>query len=264
MSAPRRSDSGHPAVGWGLRVHETLPSTSDLLIALAEAGEPEGLAVLARRQSAGRGRQGRGWDSSAGNLHLSVLLRPATAPRLLPQWSLLAAVALAEALSYCLPEVQRDRLTLKWPNDLLLDGAKCAGILVDAGRAPDGGAWAVIGFGANLAHAPDLPGRATVSLAAAGPPGLERPGLEILGVESVAHRLLDALDRWRRVRLLEGFAPVRAAWMARGPRPGTLLTVRGAGGGPVSGRYEGLAEDGGLLLATGGRVHAFHAGELAG
>ncbi len=253
---PGLAPSGPPAAtGWRLRVHESLPSTSGLLVALAEAGEPEGLAVLARRQTAGRGRQGRVWDSQPGNLHASVLLRPALPPRFLPQWSLLAAVALAEALESFLPPGTRDRLRLRWPNDLLLDGAKCAGILVDAGIAASVDAWVVIGFGANLARAPEVPGRAVACLADAGvaaPP-----------VEAAGWALLAALDRWRRVRLLEGFGPVRKAWMARGPERGTPLTVRGAGG-PIGGRYEGLAEDGALLLATGGRVHAVAAGELAG
>ena len=243
------------ATGWRLRVHESLPSTSDLLVSLAEAGEPEGLAVLARRQTAGRGRQGRAWESPAGNLHLSVLLRPATAPRSLPQWSLLAAVALAETLSSFLPGAGPGRLRLRWPNDLLLDGAKCAGILLDAGGARSGRGWLVCGFGANLARAPEVPGRAVASLAGAG--------IAAPTPEAAATALLATLDGWRRRLLLEDFAPVRDAWAALGPERGALLTVRGAGG-PVSGRYEGLGEDGALLLATGGRVRAVVAGELAG
>lgn len=237
---------------WRLRVHESLPSTSDLLRTLAEAGEPEGLAVLARRQTAGRGRSGRSWDSPAGNLYLSALLRPSGTPaRDLPGWSLLAGVALADALAPLLPDPTR--LSLRWPNDLLLDGrAKCAGVLVDAADDGAGGvAWIVVGFGANLASAPDLPdGRPTAALGVA------------LAPEAVAARVLDSLDRWRRTRLLDGFAPVRAAWTARGPALGTTIAVRGPRGLPVAGRYDGLSEDGRLLLATGGRVQALAAGEL--
>ena len=75
-------------------------------------------------------------------------------------------------------------------------------------------------------------------------------------------RSLARLQHWQNLRLTEGFAPIRAAWMERGPERGSVLTLR-QGDNPVSGRYEGLAEDGGLLLATAGRLHAFHAGEVA-
>lgn len=242
------------SAGWRLRVHESLASTSDLLITLAGAGEPEGLAVLARRQTAGRGRHGRGWESPAGNLYLSVLLRPTGLVRDLPQWSLLAAVAAAEAASALLPNPAA--LRLKWPNDLLLDGAKCAGILVNADLGAAGGIeWLVIGFGVNLRHAPDLPDRRTASLA--------EYATELPEAEDFAARLLERLDHWRRLRRTDGFAPVRAAWTARGPELGTLLTVHGPAG-TVAGRYDGLSDDGRLLLASGGRVHAVAAGELAG
>lgn len=239
--------------GFRLRVHEALPSTSDLVLRLAEAGEPEGLAVMARRQTAGRGTQGRAWEGRAGNLHLSVLLRPAEPMRHAPQWGLLAAVALADAVAACLPDPAA--LRLKWPNDLLLNGAKAAGILAEAAATPASGiAWLSLGFGVNLAHAPEVPGRATACLADAGiaPPV----------PEAFAERLLAALDRRRRERLLGGFGPIRAAWLARGPALDAPLAIRRAGA-DIAGRFAGLAEDGSLLLATGGRVHAVASGEVA-
>ncbi|HZH45082.1 MAG TPA: biotin--[acetyl-CoA-carboxylase] ligase [Roseococcus sp.] len=228
--------------GWRLRIFESLPSTQGLLATLAEAGEPGRLAILARRQTAGRGRGQHVWEGPAGNLHLSVLIRPSGSARLVPQYGLLAAVALHEAAAR--PEVR-----LKWPNDLLLDEAKAAGILTEAALDAGGGtAHLVIGFGVNLAHAPELPDRRTARL------GEEAP-------EDFAVRLLHSLDHWLTRVLLDGFAPVRAAWMAVGPEHGALLSVR-QGADVLSGRYEGLAEDGGLLLATGGRVHRFLSGEV--
>jgi BirA family transcriptional regulator, biotin operon repressor / biotin---[acetyl-CoA-carboxylase] ligase len=229
-----------------LRIHETLPSTQSLAMELAARGEPAGLAILARRQTEGRGRAGRPWQSEAGNLHISILLRPGGPARDIPGYSLLAAVALYEAALHHAPG---RRLELKWPNDLMEGGAKLAGILTEAALDDRGGiGHLVFGIGVNLAHAPEVEGRRVTALGPIPP-------------EALAETLLDRLAHWQMRRLIEGFAPIRAAWMERGPERGTVLTLR-QGDNPVSGRYEGLAEDGGLLLATGGRLHAFHAGEL--
>ncbi len=237
--------------GWRLHAFAEIPSTSDLVRRLAEAGEPEGLVVLATRQTAGRGTSARSWSSPAGNLHLSVLLRPSEPARTLPQWSLLTALAVHDALSPYVPA--RSALTLKWPNDILLDGAKIAGLLVEAEAeaAPDATLrWLCLGIGANLTQAPDLPDRPTARLPSPAP-----------DAAAVAAGVLCALTAWRRTRLTEGFAAIRTAWLARGPRHGTTLAVSAAGR-TLAGLYDGLADDGALLLRTGGRVHAIHAGEV--
>lgn len=235
-----------------LSVHEALPSTSDLVARLAEAGEPEGLAVLARRQTAGRGTQGRGWESPAGNLHLSVLLRPDEPLRAAPQWGLLAAVALADAVAELLPDPAA--VALKWPNDLLLGGAKAAGVLAEASAGPAGRiAWLCLGIGVNLAHAPQVPGRPTACLAGQGIPPPDPLAF--------AERLLGVLDHWRRRREREGFGVVRAAWLARGPALGASLAIRREGR-DIAGSFAGLAEDGSLLLAAGGEVRAVASGEV--
>jgi BirA family biotin operon repressor/biotin-[acetyl-CoA-carboxylase] ligase len=234
-----------PVGVWRLDVREQLPSTQNLALMRAAEGEAEGLAILARVQTAGRGRGARVWDSRPGNLHLSVLLRPTGPARDLPSWALLFAVALRDAAAALRPEVR-----LKWPNDLLLGEAKAGGVLTEAELTPEGAGIAhlVAGFGVNLAHAPEIPGRATAAL------GAEEP-------EVFARRLLDRIAHWRTTRLLEGFAPIRAAWLAAGPERGAPVALR-RDGGEVHGRFEGLAEDGALLLSTGGRVHAFHTGEV--
>lgn len=226
-------------------MHAAVPSTADMLAARAEAGEPEGLAILAAAQTAGRGRSGRIWASPPGNLHLSVLLRPEGPPREAPQWSLLAGVALAEAASEVVAEPAE--LRLKWPNDLLLRGAKCAGILAESALTPGGGiAWLGLGFGVNLAHAPALADRPTAVLGG-GPPA------------AFATRLLGRLHHWRSVQRAEGFASVRAAWLRFGPRPGEPITVRGF---PGPGRFAGLAGDGSLLVDIDGTRRAIPAGEI--
>jgi BirA family biotin operon repressor/biotin-[acetyl-CoA-carboxylase] ligase len=239
------------STGWRLAVHDSLPSTSDLCRSLAEAGEPEGLAILARQQTAGHGTRGRNWAGPAGNLALSALLRPGGPAREASQWSLLAGVALAEALSADLPG--DDALALKWPNDVLLHGRKVAGILSESAADGQGGlSWLSLGFGANLAVAPDLPDRPTACLAEIGPPP---------SPEAVAWRVLSALARWRGVHAQAGFAPARAAFLARAPAQGTRITLR-LGERMLGGAFAGLGEDGSLLLRTGGLVQAFAAGEV--
>jgi BirA family biotin operon repressor/biotin-[acetyl-CoA-carboxylase] ligase len=242
---------------WRLRTYESLPSTSDLCATLAAAGEPEGLAVMALRQTAGRGSRGRHWESPPGNLYLSMLLRP---PGMLSEggrWALLVAVALADALAALVPDPAA--IALKWPNDVLLDGRKVSGILLDAAAHPHrhgpGGAaidWMVIGCGVNLTHAPDVPGRRTACVADVVAPPAPR---------AMADALLDRLAHWRSVRLLDGFGPVRAAWLARAQPVGTALQLA-YDGRLLGGSFAGLADDGSLLLATGGRVEAFATGEV--
>lgn len=236
---------------------------------MASGAVEDGLWLRAERQTAGRGRQGRAWVSEPGNLYAStaVRLRPSDPPG--TGLAFVAAMALAEAVSGIRrpgegPDLSveitasaddgpglraGDGLTLKWPNDLLLNGAKVAGILLE--RAGD---WVVAGFGVNCAHAPDLPDRATVSLAAAG--RTVDPG-EL--IEGLAARFAHWVAVWRG----EGFAPVRARWLALAHPPGTPLVARLPGGGEAAGAFETIDGDGALILrlAEGG-TRAIHAGDI--
>ena len=243
-----------PAVpGWRLLSFETLPSTADLLREKAEAGEPDRLAIRAGQQVAGRGQLGRPWHSPIGNLYQSHLIRPGEPMRYLQEWALLAAVAVATVLEPYLPDPAR--LKLKWPNDVLIDGAKLVGILTEAAATPEGDIdWIGFGIGINLAVAPDLPDRATTSI-------LRESGRAPMPAE-VSPRLLAAIDHWRARRQSEGFDAVRHAWLQRGPEMGALLTLRQPGG-LVQGRFAGLAADGRLLLETGEGQKAFITGEVA-
>ncbi len=230
---------------WRLEAFDSLPSTSDLCIARAEAGEPAGLAVLARAQTRGRGSRGRSWTGQGGGLALSVLLRPETDLQPLGGWPLLAGLALHQALG-C-----GARLRLKWPNDVLLDGAKLAGILIERGTGA-GRDWLVIGFGANLSSAPALPDRETACLAQLGP----APDAGV-----VARRLLDALDAWQAAWHRDGFEAIRAAWLRHAHPPGTALAVELLGV-RRSGTFAGLAPDGAMLLSIDGRLERIDAGEI--
>jgi BirA family biotin operon repressor/biotin-[acetyl-CoA-carboxylase] ligase len=236
---------------WRLRSFPSIDSTSDLCTQLAAAGEPEGLAIMALRQTAGRGSRGRNWQSPVGNLYLSALLRPPGMLAEVGRWALLVGVALSDALSAFLPDA--GALALKWPNDVLLDGRKVAGILLDATPTPAGAIdWLVIGCGVNLAHAPDVPGRRTACVAEFAAPPTPK---------AMAAALLDRLAHWRSVRALDGFGAVRAAWLARAQPVGTKVELA-YNGRLLGGTFAGLADDGSLLLATGGRVEAFATGEI--
>jgi len=227
-------------------VAETASTNADMLAA-AGVGTAEGVWLLAGRQSAGRGRQGRAWVSPSGNLYASTLvrLRPADPPA--PTLALVAAVAAWEMAWTYLPE--GSGLCLKWPNDLLLNGAKLAGILLE--RADD---VVVVGVGMNLLHHPDLPDRATTSLAAYG--AAVEPDA---AAETLAETFARWLGRWRGEELV----PVRARWLELAHRPGTALSARLPDGSVVEGLFEGMDADGALILRlAAGERRVIHAGDV--
>lgn len=211
-------------------------STNDDVAALARDGAPEGLWLRAERQNAGKGRQGKAWVSPAGNLHASTLVRLQAGDPPAPTLALVAAVALHETVAPHAPGAQ-----IKWPNDLLVDGAKLAGILLE--RQGDA---VVIGFGVNLACRPADLDRPAASLDPAVPPD---PFLRCLAAAFAAW-----LGRWR----VEGLAPVRAAWLAAAHPMGAALDAGGA-----RGAFDGLDETGALRLRLAdGSVRVVHAGEV--
>jgi Biotin/lipoate A/B protein ligase family len=190
--------------GFRLEKVGVVSSTSDICLARARLGAPDGLSILAEAQSAGRGSRGRAWSSPVGNLYLSVLQRPARTTAspadVIGGWSLLSGLALLEALEDC--GAEEAQLSLKWPNDILSRGAKLAGVLVEGaiGTTVD---WLVIGFGANLAVAPELPGRETAAEARHLAPatGSEASGADTRGLAgasaSTRHGNPRTVWRWR-------------------------------------------------------------------
>lgn len=235
-------------INWRLEVHAELPSTSDTVITRAEAAEPAGLAVLAHVQTKGRGSRGRNWNSPSGNLFLSALLRPGGKIAQAGIWPLIASLAVADALDPLLPNPSR--LTLKWPNDVLLAGAKLAGILLDLAADPDGTLrWVVIGTGINLAVAPVLPDRQAACL--------RDEGIDPPPPENFAQSLLAALGHWHD----QPPAQIHTAWLARAHPIGTQLNVRYAGN-DLHGTFAGLSLDGYLLLRTESGIRTISSGEV--
>ena len=142
MSAPRLPNIGTRLIGRYIRWHESLPSTNDVALRLADVGVPEGTVIVAEEQTAGRGRRGRAWASPRGGIWLSVILRPGIPVERVPLIALSAAAATAQAIR----EATGLPARVKWPNDVLVDGKKIVGILAEAGA---GGEWVVVGIGIN-------------------------------------------------------------------------------------------------------------------
>ena len=252
-------------------------STQAVAFALAADGAPDRTVVVATSQAAGRGRRGRAWlDEPGASLLVSIVLRPRLAPAQLPTLSLTAGVAVAEALAVVAGLAPR----LKWPNDVLVDGRKIAGILLETrlggttatsasgqtgrvGATPFSNrpptpvseqaalATTILGIGINVgqrAFSPDLAERATSVRLAAG---------REVALDTVLSALLDALDRWRARLEGEGFEPVRARWRALADTLGRPVAVDEVRGVAVD-----VDTDGALIIADGERRYRVLAGDV--
>lgn len=229
-------------------VAETGSTNADLLDRI-RAGEQvlEGEWLVADRQTAGRGRQGRGWFDGHGNFMGSTVVRAMPGDPPAHTLSLVTGIALHEAVMPFCPD---DRMPmLKWPNDLLVGGAKLSGILLEST-----GPAVVVGVGVNLKRAPDLPDRSTIALSAFGP----APDRDFFAAE-LARNFADILQRWRTY----GLEPILRQWSALATPLGTPLSVHEPGGALIAGEFAGLAEDGSLRLRLAdGSSRAIHAGDV--
>ena len=231
--------------GYRLIRHAELDSTSSEARRLAEAGEAGPVWIIADRQTAGRGRRGRAWETATGNLAATLLLRPAVPPAIIGQLSFAAALAVAETASHFAPGAA---ITIKWPNDVLAQGRKLAGILLEAG--PN---WLAIGIGINLAQFPqgtEFPATSLAQLGIAPPSSAE--ALTIL-----AARLAHWYDAWMQ----DGFEPLRAAWLMRAQGLGGPIRARLPAETRI-GVFDGIDQSGALLLNEQGQVRAIAAGEV--
>jgi BirA family biotin operon repressor/biotin-[acetyl-CoA-carboxylase] ligase len=240
---------GAAAAGVALIAFDTVGSTNAEALARGRAGEAGPLWITARLQTAGRGRRGRAWVSEPGNLHATLLLTDPAQPERAAQLSFVAALAAYDAIAACAPALG-SRLAFKWPNDVLLDGAKLAGILIEAeGTRP---LIVAVGLGINCAHHPAGTEFPATDLAATG---AEVGAAELFEALSLA--MVDRLREWGA-----GFASIRAAWLARAAGGGGELRAR-LGARELTGRFETLDEAGRLLLRLAdGRLETIAAGEV--
>jgi BirA family transcriptional regulator, biotin operon repressor / biotin---[acetyl-CoA-carboxylase] ligase len=233
-------------IAFDIRHYDSIGSTNDEAMRLARAGAAHGTVVCAREQTAGRGRRARRWHSPAGNLHASILLRTDLPPGRIPQLSFVAALAVADAADAFLPGDARAEL--KWPNDVLVRGAKLAGILIESADAT-----AILGIGMNIAHAPPDAPYPVTTLAASGAETLEPGAFLSVLLQAFGHRFSNLRDH--------GFATVRTDWLARAHPTGSRLRLT-LGDRSIEGRFADLAHDGALVLETAEGLERFVAGEL--
>ncbi len=233
-------------------------STNAVLLARAEAGAPSGTVVIAAQQTAGRGRRGRIWFASPGDsLAFSLLWRfaPGTAPAGL---SLAIGVAVARALAKVpagTHSAGAGDTALKWPNDILRDGRKLGGILVEL--LPGAPHAAVIGIGINLHLPAGMPAdvrAASAALCAAGETADEN-----LVYAALLGELLATLDLFAT----SGFAALRPEWLARHAMQDIPVLLSADFGAPRTGICRGVDSDGALLFETGGRIERILSGEVS-
>jgi BirA family transcriptional regulator, biotin operon repressor / biotin---[acetyl-CoA-carboxylase] ligase len=246
-------DPAAVAGGARLLALDTVGSTNAEALARARSGESGPLWITAACQTAGRGRRGRGFVSEQGNLFASLLLTDPSPPEHAAELSFVAAVALHDAVAdgaSCLA----GRLTVKWPNDLLCDGAKLAGILVEGERAPGRPLATVVGIGVNVAHHPGGTEYPATDLAFAGAP-IALESLFAALTRSMARRL----SQWNRG---DGFAAIRAAWLTRAHGIGTRIRVN-LPDRQLEGRFETVDAAGHLILQhSNGSVEAIAVGDV--
>ena len=231
-------------------VLDSVDSTNAEALRRASAGERGPLWILARQQTAGRGRRGRAWVSAPGNLHATLLLTDPSPAAAAPQLGFVAGLALHEAAAAAAPALASS-LALKWPNDLLCHGRKIGGILVEGEGTPIAVA---IGIGVNCRQHPEDAEYPATDFAASGAAVAPEALLHALARE-VAARLI----QWNRGA---GFAAIRAAWLVRASGRGEHVRVRLAGR-ETSGRFESIDEAGRLMLRGGdGSVESIAVGEV--
>lgn len=239
--------SGWPQ-GYGLHVLDEVDSTLNEAARIAPRS-PGAVWIMARRQTAARGRRGRAWAAPEGNLSATLLMRPEGPAGQVALRSFVAALALFDACA----EVtgRREGLSLKWPNDVLLNGGKLAGILLESSGIAGQGVMALsIGIGVNLAEAPPaeaVEARALRPVSLAGETGIA------IAPETFLEALARAYDLHERAFVAYGFDPIRTAWLARAARLGAVITAR-LGTEEITGTFDTVDGDGNLVLILAGGV----------
>jgi len=210
--------------------------------------------ILAKRQTAGRGRQGKAWVDPVGNFAATLVMLPKGPPANVALRSFVAALALREALVGLTG--REAAFTLKWPNDVLLNGGKLAGILLESVGQGSGVSHLSIGVGVNLMSAPDQ-----VKGAAFAPVSLRAETGVTVQPETFLDSLAPAYARFESQFNTYGFAPIRQKWLSYAARLGEVITAKTAKN-QITGTFQTVDESGALVLKDGGGSHAIAAADI--
>ena len=248
MTTASRLDSSHRR--WRIVRFGAVDSTNEEARRRALAGDTDCLWIVADQQTAGRGRRGRAWISPTGNLHASALMIDPCPRAVAAQLSFVAGVTLARAVT----DLGVTDVGLKWPNDLMSRGAKCAGVLIEGFGLGSGRTACVVGIGVNCAHAPEGLGYETSCLTRAGGQAVA-PG-ELF--ERLIQRFDDALNEWRAGR---AFDRIRAGWLDYAVGLGERIAIQN-GAGQREGVFEGIDSAGRLLMHSEHGLDAVEAADV--
>ncbi len=235
-----------------LEIFDEIDSTMLEARRRAERGEWAPVWLMARTQSAGRGRRGRSWTSIRGNL-MTTYLGPATAPP-----GQVALLGLAAALAICTAidvEAGANVARVKWPNDVYVREAKAAGVMLDSGGAP-GAAWFALGFGVNIVGAPEGLDQPTASLRDVTPAAAALPT-----PEGLLARIRTSLEAYARQLETQGFEPLRRLWLERALWMGRTINVQ-TGAASIEGVLRGLSANGELEIDTKDGPRRIAAGDV--
>lgn len=236
--------------GWRVEHHARVGSTNDEARSRALARDPGRLWIVADEQTAGRGRQGRTWSSPAGNFYGSALVLEPCETAIAPQIGFVAGVALLRAVR----DLGEANVALKWPNDLVANGAKLAGLLAEGLMTPQRRLAVIVGFGVNLASSPQGLSYPTTDLRRL----LARPIPPSRLIERLARRFDETLTIWDRGN---GFAAIRETWLAFAAGLGGPIRVSGPGG-EREGIFSGIDPQGRLLLRAGDSTEIVESADL--
>lgn len=221
----------------------------------AEAGELGPVWIAARHQSEGRGRRGRRWEDTQGNLASTLLVTIDRSPAQAAQLTFVAALAVADLLDRYVPPAL---VTIKWPNDVLLDGRKASGILIESGKAERGGLWLAVGIGVNLATSPQGTERPATSIAE----HLRHDVVAVPRIDEAAEALAETFGLWFERWNEFGFQPILDAWVGRTPGLFGPCTAR-LTNETLVGTADGVEADGALRLRLAdGSLKVISAGDV--
>ncbi len=237
------------SINWRVQLYQSVETTQNHAQEAVDADEAEGFVVQALMQESGKGRHGNQWSSPIGNLYMSLLLRPTCALEQAGELAFVVAVALSAALDDYI-EPSKHTKTLKWPNDILIDGLKLSGILLESDIKDNKLNVIIVGMGLNIFKAPDLA------------VGLNDIAEIPVYVNTVRDNILDKLSYYYEFWQKKGFAPIREAWLKQAHGLGERMTAR-LPNASYKGTFKGITEEGSLILEMDdGTEKIIHTGDV--